>query len=75
MGTFFLALLIIIGVLSVIGFVRYTLTLPERRENDERLRQETLLFEEKCKAEIAKQNARLLGELARKKIDEIANPK
>lgn len=75
MGTFFIALLIIFGVMLAIWFVHYIWTLPERRENEERLRREALLWEEKYQAEKAKQIARTAGEITRENIERIAKLK
>lgn len=75
MNPFFVALLIILGAILVIYFIHYIGTLPERRENKERLRREVLLYEEKCQAEKAKQIARTAGAITRENINNIARPK
>lgn len=75
MGSFFIVLLIIWGVILAIYFVHYIWTLPKRRENKEKWRREVLLYEEKCKAEKAKQYARIAGALTRENIDKIAKLK
>lgn len=75
MGSFFFTLLIILGVIFVLNFIHYILTLPERRENEEKLRRSFLLYEEKIEAERAKQNARIAGAIAIENIDKIAGLK
>ncbi len=69
------ALLAILSLIIGIYFIYYIWTLPERREQKERLRRELLLYEEKCKAEQAKQNARVAGETVRREISKIASQK
>ena len=75
MGSLFFALLIILGVTFVIYSIHYFLTLPERRENEERLRRSFLLYEEKIEAERARQNARIAGAIAIENINKIAGLK
>lgn len=75
MNPFFVVLLIIIGVILAIFFIHYIFTLPERRENKERLRRENLLYEERYQAERAKQIARIAGKNTRDNIDKIAKLK
>lgn len=75
MDSFFIVLLTFLGVVLAIYFVHYILTLPERRKNEEVLRREALLFKEKYEAEKVKQEARIAGEIARERIDKIANIK
>ncbi|MDE6021563.1 MAG: hypothetical protein K2H01_11285 [Ruminococcus sp.] len=71
MESFYIALLIIFGVIVVACLVYYIYTLPARREKKEKLRRKFLLYEEQMRAETAKQNARIAGEIARKNIDNI----
>ncbi len=66
------ALLIIISISLAIYLSHYIRTLPERRENKEKLRRELLLCEEKCQAERAKQISRIAGAITRENIDKIA---
>lgn len=75
MNPVFVAFLVILGLIIGIYFIYYIWTLPERRKRKERLRRELLLYEEKCKAERAKQNARIAGETVRKEISKIADRK
>lgn len=70
-----IVLLIVLGLILAIYFFYYIFTLLERRKNEERLRMETFLFEEKYEAERAKQNARIAGQIIRERIDKIANSK
>lgn len=72
MGFLFLAILIILVVALV---VYYNSTLYERRKNEEWLRQQILLSQQKVEAERAKQYARIAGEKARENIDKIASAK
>lgn len=72
MSLVFIAILIIMGVLLTICIVYYICTLEQRRQNDEKIRREMLLYEENYQAEKAKQNARIAGEVTRQKIKEIA---
>lgn len=72
MRPLFITLLIILIVILALFFIYYIWTLPVRRQNKEMLKRALLLHEEKCRAERAKQNARIAGEIARDNIDEIA---
>lgn len=65
--------LLIVCVLLALYLIYYLCTLPERRKNNENLRRQILLNEEKYEAEKAKQIARVTGEIVRNNIDRIAN--
>ena len=73
MNPLLVVMLAIISVVLVFWLLHYLRTLPERRENAERLRREFLLYEERLEAEKVKQNARVAGAIARAKIDRIAS--
>lgn len=64
---------LVLGVIFVIWLLCCITTAPERHESDEFIRRERLLFEEKCRAERAKQAARSAGEVTRKNIVELAS--
>lgn len=70
-----MVLLIIFGVILVICFIYYILTLRVRRENKEILKRVFLLYEEELEAEKVKQNARIAGKMAIESIDKIAGIK
>jgi len=74
MNPIFVLLLITFGIVFAI-IINYICTLPYRRKNEEKLRREFLLYEQKVQAERAKQIARIAGEITRKNIDEIAKHK
>ncbi len=72
MNLLFAALQVIVLIVGAY-LVYYIWTLPERRKRKEQLRREFLLYEERCKAEQAKQSVRIAGETARKEISKIAS--
>ena len=47
--------------------------MPKRHKNKEILKRELSLYEEKCRAEQAKQSARIAGKIALDNINNIAN--
>lgn len=75
MDSFFAALLMIVGLIMGIYSVYYFRTLSERRKHKEKLRRKLLLYEEECRAEEAKQNARMAGETVRKRISDMVRRK
>lgn len=72
MSLFWVMLLIITGIILVIFFIHYILTLPKRRKNKEIIRREALLYRENLQAERAKQIARVIGKNARDNIEKLA---
>lgn len=76
MGSFLITLLVIVAIALIVYCIYcYISTLSERRKNEEKLRRQRILYNEKVKAEQAKQNARNAGKMTREIIDRIAKPK
>lgn len=75
MNDLFITLPIILIVILIFFLVRYIKKLPERRKNREILNRTLLLYNEKIKAEQAKQFARSAGENIRNNITNIAKHK
>lgn len=73
MGAFLIILLIIAIIIAVVCIVYYISTLPQRQKNAEIYRREELLCQQRIEAEIANQNARIAGQIARYNINIIAN--
>lgn len=73
MNCFFITLFIILLVIFAIYLIHYIRTLPKRHKNKEILKRELSLYEEKCRAEQAKQSARIAGKIALDNINNIAN--
>jgi len=72
MGWLLFFLIIVSLTVLIIYLIYYISTLPERRANDEKIKQEIFLYEEKLKAEQAKRDARNAGEIVRETIDIIS---
>ncbi len=68
-GFFIIILIVVLIALAIKYFNKRT----DKIEEKEEIRRELLLYREKCDAERTKQMARVAGEVARQKIDRIAN--
>jgi len=75
MDLFLLFLAIVLIFALVIYIIYYISTFSERRKNEELLNRQIQLYQEKHKAEQAKQASIIAGETARNNIDKIAKPK